>query len=197
MNKIKALIAALSISFYASAQFGVNIAYQYGISGSDLYSSTMKNSYAGLNAKLTYQYDDYLRFNIGTGYYVIPYESLAVDGVQTPVDGVNLTVIPVTIGADFSFLDQRADSKQKLIPYFGIDLGWAMATQGKSDFAESTTYNNFILAPSIGVSYKLTDFIDLHGVVRENILIYTYRDINEYYEVFSLIGINVGVSYKF
>lgn len=197
MNKFKSFLVAMSFTFMASAQYGINVAYQFGASGSDLYSSNMKNSYVGLNAKLTYQYDDYVRLNIGTGYYMIPFEKIAVDGVQNPVSGVNLTVIPLTIGADFSFIDQRADVKQKLMPYMGIDLGWAWSTQGKSSVAPELKSNNFILAPCVGVSYKLTDFVDLHAVVRENLLIYTFRGINEDYEIFSLLGFNIGASYKF
>jgi len=187
----------MSLAFASSAQLGIKASYQLGFSGNNLYSSEMKNSYVGLNAKLTYEYDDYINFNFGTGYYLIPFKKLAIDGVQQDVSDANLSVIPVTIGADFTFLDQRANVKQKYYPYIGIDMGWAMANQSKSSLAPSASYNNFFLAPSIGVYYRLTDFVHAFGEVRQNILIYNYRGVNEYYEVFSLASINLGLTYKF
>lgn len=197
MNRIATFIFAMSLAIMASAQYGLNVSYQFGLSGSDLYSSTMKNSVLGVNAKLTYQKDDYVRFNIGTGYYSLPFEKQAFDGVQMPVSNVNATIIPLTFGFDFSFVDAKKDNKQKFVPFLGVDLGWAWAMRSSSVYAPATTLNNFLLVPLAGVSYKLNDNLDLHATVRQNLFIYTYRGINEYYEIFSLVGINAGLNFKF
>lgn len=197
MNKITSFIIGMLLTGMVSAQYGMNISYQFGLSGTDLYSSELKNSLAGVNARIYYQYDDYVRLNIGSGFWLIPYKNIAVDGVQTPVSDANLSVIPVTVGADFSFLDQRKDVKQKLIPYIGLDLGWALSQQSKSSLAPAASYNNFVIIPSFGMSYQLTDFVDLHLAFKENLLIYNFRGKNQYYEIFSLLGINAGINYKF
>lgn len=197
MKKIFAftlLICAFSIT---RAQYAVNLSYQFGLAGKDLYSGTMKNSIIGLNAKLAYLYDDYLRLNLGSGFYAIPYEKIMVDGVQTPVSDATLSVIPITVGAEFTFIDQRPDAKQKVKPYIGLDLGYAIVTLNETDAAPGYTKGNFILAPSFGATYQLTNEIMLNASVRNNYLVYEFKGLNEYYEIFSLLGINAGILYTF
>ena len=197
MNRIATFIIAMSLTIMASAQYGLNVSYQFGISGTDLYSSTMNNSMLGINAKLTYQMDDYVKFNIGTGYYNLPFKTQAYDGVLMPVSNVKATIIPLTFGVDFSFVDAKKDAKQKFVPFVGLDLGWAWAMRSSSAYAPSATTNNFLLVPLAGVNYKLTDNLDLSASVRQNLFIYTFRGVSQYYEIFSLVGINVGLNYKF
>lgn len=197
MKKFIVLASLLCMFTVSFAQYALNLTYQFGVAGKDLYSGTMKNSMLGVNAKFAYLYDDYLRLSLGTGFYAMPYEKLMVDGVQTPVNDVTINVIPVTLGAEFTFIDQRPESKQKIKPYVGLDIGYAFVMQNESAYAPASTKGNFMVAPAFGATYGLTNEIMLNASIRNNFLIYEYRSLNEYYEIYSLLGINIGAIYTF
>ncbi len=189
-GKLLSLVLVTLLSVKASAQFSIGVNYSplFPISN---YSGKMDNSFAGGTVKLQYHIDDYLALNFGTGYYMIPFKSLNVGGVQTAVSGVSLSVIPATIGAQFKF------STDKLKPYIALDLGYAYTMEGESDYAEATNRGNFIVAPSAGILYSLNENLALHAGLRNNILVYRYRDTEDYNEAFQTIGLELGINYKF
>ncbi len=191
MQKIKlsALVLFGIMAFYAQAQYSVSLSYAPSFPMTR-YNGEMKMSIAGANLKLHKHVDDYLWLNLSTGYYMIPFESLNVGGVQKAAD-VTLNVIPATVGAQFFF------SADKIRPYFALDLGYAMTMQGESEYEKATNRNNFIFAPALGVFYNLSDALNLNLGVRNNTIIYRYRDNEDYNQVFQLIGVDLGINYKF
>ncbi len=189
-NLILLLTVLLSFSI-ARAQYGLSASYQFGIPGKQGYSSDMKTSITGGQVKLVYAYDDFIKLNIGAGYYLVPFDKLNIDGVQKPVSKVNLQIIPITVGADFYMLDK------KIKPFIGFEVGWAFTRQTKSDYSDPVNRNNVILAPSAGVAYEITDNLNLFASVKENIILYQFRDMKDDISVFTLTGINLGITLKY
>jgi|GEM_PF-3072787 outer membrane protein W len=197
MRKLLATVFAFyTFSTIGHAQSTISLAYQFGIPTTQ-YSGDMNLSVSGVNIKYGKHLDDFLRLNIGAGYYAVPFKSLNIEGVQRTTSDALLSVIPVTLGAEFYFLGTKADkTPSKIKPHLGIDIGWAYTMQNKTDLAPATNRNNFIFAPTLGVSYEMSDAFHLFGAVRNNMVIYQYRDIINWDQPFQLVGINVGIQLK-
>ncbi|MFN4973533.1 MAG: outer membrane beta-barrel protein [Bacteroidota bacterium] len=198
MRKLLGSVLALfTLCSIGHAQTTISVDYQLGIPTTP-YSGDMKLSIAGVNLKYGMHLDDYLRLNIGTGFYAVPFESLNIEGVQRATSDAVLNIIPVTLGAEFYFLGTKADkTPSKIKPYIGIDLGWAYTMQNKTDLAPATNRNNFIFAPTFGIAYEMSDGLHLFGAVRNNMIIYQYRDIINWDQPFQLVGVNLGVQFTF
>jgi hypothetical protein len=181
----------------STAQMSAQVTYQFGLPVTE-YSGNMGTSVAGANLKLGFWKDEYLRFNIGTGFYQMPYNDILVDGVARVVDGANLSIIPVTVGAEFYFLGETADKQaSKIKPFFGLDLGYAFTMQSESNIAPAKNRNEIIFAPTFGIAYKMSEYLDFVVAARNNVLIYQRQDVARYIQPFQLLGINVGFNYKF
>lgn len=191
MKNLTLLLALLLTGFLTQAQVGLSLSYQFGMPGKQGYSSDMKISVVGAQAKLSYAYDDYLHLTAGAGYFIVPFDKLNVGGVQKKVTGVNLQVIPITVGGEFFLLDK------KIKPFIGFEFGWALTRQTKSDYSDAINRNNVILIPQAGVAYEINDNLNFFASVKENVIIYQYRDFKNHNEVFLLTGINAGITLRF
>ncbi len=195
----KSILTALllfSTFYHGSAQISLQGTVQYGIPITE-YSGEVKGG-IGANLKVGYWIDDYLRLNLGSGYYMSNFESIKVDGVNVPVTDASLNIIPITVGAEFYFLGTTADKQpSKVKPFFGLDLGYALVMQSASVIAPAKNRNSIIFGPSFGIAYKLSENLDVLCSFRGNILLYEYRDITKYMETYQLLGINAGVNYRF
>lgn len=191
--KIVKILTLVLVTCFTSAAFGqmsigVNYSPLFPISK---YNGEVGNSFVGATVKLNYHLDDYLSVNVATGFYGMSFTTLNVSGVQTDVSDVSLNIIPATLGATFRF------SADKLKPYVAIDLGYAYTMQGESEYAASTNRGNFLIAPSLGVLYNLNENLALNASLKNNILLYRYRDIEDYNETFQLLSLELGMNYKF
>ncbi len=195
-NILAFVLFALSTTL-VSAQWTVGVAYQIGFPGKQMYSSDMSNSYVGFNGKVKYSFDDYLKANIGIGYYAVPFDKLRIDETQIPITGLTLTMIPVTLGGEFFFLEQKEDAHQQFKPFVGLDLGYTFTMQPKSDYTPAINRNNFIVAPTFGIAYVFNDNIEFFASARQNIFIYEFKDLSNYNSTFSLFGLNLGMNYQF
>lgn len=194
---ILGVFTVFACTWASNAQMSAQVSYQLGVPVTE-YSGNMGTSVAGANLKLGFWKDDYLRFNIGTGFYQMPYNEILVDGVARAVDGANLSIIPVTVGAEFYFLGETADKQpSKVKPFFGLDLGFAYTMQSESNLAPAKNRNELIFAPTFGIAYKLSEYVDFVAAVRNNVLIYQREDVARYDQPFQLVGINLGFNYKF
>jgi outer membrane protein W len=195
-KKLLVLLSASAFMFKVNAQSTVSVGYQLGIPTTQ-YSGEMNMSIAGANLKFGKHLDDYLRLNIGAGFYSVPFKSLNIEGVQRPTSDAVLNIIPVTLGAEFYFLGTKADkTPSKVKPFLGVDLGWAYTMQNETDLAPAMNRNNFILAPTFGVAYEMSDAFHLFAAARNNIIIYQYRDKLNWDQPFQLVGINLGLQIK-
>lgn len=192
MLKIKLSILALIslFTFNSQAQMSLSVNYAPGFPIT-AYSGDMKMSVVGANIKLNKHMDDHLWFNLGAGFHLVPFKSLNVGGIQKEVSDVNLSLIPVTAGGQFFF------TTDKIRPYFSLDLGYVLTMQNESEFAAAINRNNFIIAPAAGIFYNLSDALNLNLAVRNNIIIYRFRDRADYNEAFQMVGVELGVNYKF
>lgn len=180
----------------AQAQLNLNVSYQFGIPATT-YSGNPGLSITGANAKIGYLRDDYVVLNAGTGFYSMPMDEVVIDGVNRVVEGATLNIIPVTIGGEFYFLGETLDKQRsKTKPFFGIDLGMVFTMQSESNLSPAINRNNFIVAPTFGVSYELSDDMHVFGAVRNNIILHNMRDMKNTTQPFQLIGINLGITYK-
>jgi hypothetical protein len=186
----------ISTFYYTNAQVSIQATAQYGIPLTE-YSGDIKSG-IGANLKVGFWIDDHLRLNVGSGYYMGKFESIKIDGVNQPVTDANLSIIPVTVGAEFYFLGTTADKEpSKIKPFFALDLGYALVMQSASVVAQAKNRNSIIFGPSFGVAYELSENLDVLASLRNNILLYEYKDIVKYMETYQLLGINLGVNYRF
>jgi outer membrane protein W len=185
---IFALLGLFAVHAHAQYSIGFNCGPAFPMSR---YSGDMKLSMAAANLKINKHVDDYLRVSLGAGYYMVPFKSLNIDGVQKEVSNVNLTLIPVTLGGQFFF------GGIKWKPYISLDLGYVLTIQDKSAFTKAANRNNFIIAPALGINYMLSDDFALNLGVKNNVIIYQFRDIEDSNEAFQLLALELGINYKF
>jgi hypothetical protein len=192
MKKIRySFMLALAVLFFkghAQVSLSLNFAPAFPITR---YSGEMEFALTGANLKLNKHVDDYLRINIGAGYYSVPFKSLNIGGVQTDVSDVSLTVIPVTLGGQFLF------GGLKWKPYISLDVGYVLTMQGEWKDIKATNRNNFMVAPAFGFHYQLSDDFALNVSARNNVIIYQFRDIKDSNEAFQLLAVELGFNYKF
>jgi outer membrane protein W len=194
-NILTVIIGLLGMGV-AQAQLNLNVSYQFGIPATT-YSGNPGLSSAGANVKIGYLRDDYVVLNLGTGIYSMTMNELMIDGVDRAVEGATLNVIPVTIGGEFYFLGETLDKQRsKIKPFFGIDLGYVLTIQSESNLTAAINRNNFIVAPTFGISYELSDDLHVFGAARNNIILHNNRDMKNSTQPFQLIGLNVGITFK-
>jgi outer membrane protein W len=188
-----AVFAACVIN--ANAQKSVQLSYQLGLPASQ-YSGNMGMSIAGANLKFAFWKDDYIRFNLGSGFYQVPYKEVLVDGVPRTTDAV-VSFVPVTFGGEFYFLGETNDKQpSKIKPFIGVDIGYMLALQSESDQAPATNRNHFMFAPTFGIAYKMSESMDFFGAIRNNIILYERQGVLNYLQPFQLVGINIGFNFK-
>ena len=186
---IFALLGLFAVNVNAQYSIGFNFAPVFPISR---YSGELTSSVSAANFKINKHVDDYLLVSLGAGYYILPFKSLNIGGVQTDVSDINLTVIPVTLGSQFFF------GGTKWRPYISLDVGYVLTTQNKLiSEVELSNRNNFIIAPALGINYMLNDNLALNMGARNNVIIYQFRDIEDSNEAFQLLAIEMGINYKF
>lgn len=185
------LIAGLIITAKASmAQWAMNVNYSLWVP-TGKYNSDLKLGFAGANLQFNYSFDDNLVGTFGTGYSLIGYDNIRIDGVDRKASSATLQIIPVTVGADIYF------STEKVRPYLDFDFGVAFVKASGDNLPESKMMVNPYLSPGLGIEYQLSDGLKLNGVLKQHTLIYRFDETVKYNEVFSAVGLNLGFTYKF
>lgn len=195
MKRLLLLSSFTIIAFTSMAQWAVQAQYNLWIP-TNQYNSDLKVGPMGASVEAKYSFSEYLNGTIGVGYALMPYENVRIDRVKKPAEEVSdkaaLQLIPITLGGDLFF------NQDKIRPYLDMDFGIALAKAKGDGMPESDDMDiNPFLSPGIGVEYELSDGLKLNGVVKQNVLIYTFDDRERYVEAFTAVGINLGITYKF
>ncbi len=193
MKSLKQYIVSAALALLSSgvfAQFTLNVNYSPMIPMTG-YSGDIKPTVIGGNAKIKYELDNCLKFSLGVGFYGYNFDKLIVDNVLTPVEDVSLAIIPVTAGVDFFF------TTTKIQPFVSLDFGYALTMQSESAYQPKTNRNNVVIAPAFGIAYEMNEKVSLAGALRNNIVVYEFKDIPDYNQPFQALGVELGLNYKF
>lgn len=194
MKRILLTLTIIVSSISVFAQWGIQLNYNLWIP-TDRYNSDLKLGVVGANLELKHYSDDYINITAGVGLNVLYYETLKINRVEIPAEGYSsdarLQLIPITLGAEVYF------NQDKVRPYLDFDLGVALAQISGENLPKQDMSTNVFLSPGAGVAYNLSDAITFHGVVKQNILVYNYDNRPEYREVFTAVGVNLGLSFRF
>ncbi|MEI6507102.1 MAG: OmpW family outer membrane protein [Bacteroidota bacterium] len=172
----------LSLSFTSKAQYSVGVTGNYMIPSSE-FGSAAKPGF-GATVEIRKIFSDIIKAGINIGY--ASFENKNSDSKISPlIDGKTLTIIPVTLSAQVYFNDN------KFRPFIGLDLGWATANLKLTTDAK----NYFIMAPQLGVEYKLSEQVFIHLTAKDNLMF--YERTAHASDLMSMVGINFGLTYKF
>ena len=129
----------------------------------------------GINLSGKYTFKEKMRVGLNIGYYT------------KSIDGFRVSTRPVTVSFDYII-----STSSKIKPYGSLELG----TYGfiYSSDGESSSTSDIGLAPAFGIDYELTEKLDLNGNLKYN---YVLTKDNDYSENTSILGFNIGVTYKF
>jgi hypothetical protein len=194
MKRILLLISFTAITGAAMAQWAVNANYNLWIP-TDKYNSDLKLGVIGANVEAKYYFDDHLAGTISAGYALLSYDKVLVDRVEKPAADVSsnakLQIIPVTIGANVYF------TKDKVKPYFDMDFGAAMVQVSGDGLPKTDMKVNAFISPGFGIEYEFANDLMFNASLKKHVLIYDYDNRTEFYETFTAIGLNLGVTYRF
>jgi hypothetical protein len=194
MKRILLLSTFIVVSFASMAQWSFQAQYNFWIPTNG-YNSDLKMGFLGAGLEAKYSFSDYLTGTIGVGYASIGYDKVLVDRVQKPAADVSdkaaLQIIPITLGGNVYF------NQDKFRPFLDMDFGVALVQAKGDGMPDTEMKKNPFLSPGIGVEYELMDGLNINAVLKQNIILYNFDNRFKYIEVFTAVGVNVGLSYKF
>lgn len=204
---------AITTASFAQKKFAVmiNTGYNYAIGPNfdDVTDNrpgnigTFSSSLISHSFRLTYGISEKIVVTAGYAFNfpTSSYRSRATDGVTSSVD---TRLHQISVGANYYFATTR------LRPFVGLDLGVGLVGYDSKNLstANSVTYNQtgFLFSPKVGVDYDLNDHwylnADLHyiGVTGGKLTAKrneTRITTAEKAGFNNLIGLNVGIGYRF
>lgn len=169
------LTLMLSISMASYSQFGVKGGFALGVPT----NANNSKAYPGFDIGATYNFTDHFRGEV------------LFEGMFSSTNSAFFTVsnslLPVTIGADYSFLEGKAH------PYVGLNLG--LYTNSVKFGNTRTSESYFGLYPKIGINYEITDNLLLDLTAKYHM--YFVGGNNNNTSTPQLFGLNVGINYLF
>lgn len=165
------IILALGLTFPATAQVSLGAGVAPAIPVGDFRQFT--NVGFGFNLKGRYVISERLGLGLGVGWY----------NFNTPYDEINYRITPITATIEYYF-----SSINQPTPYIGLDIGSYTFNYRDYIFRVSDPY--FGLAPTLGISYPLSDQFLFDGNVQCSLIFSNFE--NTIY-----IPIHLGMRYNF
>lgn len=192
MKRLIFLIAFTATASVSMAQWVFQAQYNMWLP-TGKYNSDLKPGFLGAGVEAKYIVDDNLAITVGGSYTKLDYKTVLVDRVERDGEGYNATlqIIPLTLGADVYF------NEAKLRPYLDMDFGVALVQASGDNMPESDMAINPFLSPGLGLEYAFADDLRVNCAAKQHVLIYNYDNRPNYTNVFTAVGINLGVTYKF
>lgn len=176
MRKLTLTMIMMFIGLTAFSQFGIKGGGAFGVVTN---TKNTNPAYGGFYAGATYNITDDLRV-----------EAL-LEGMFRSKNSVTSTFLPVTFGADYSFLSGMVR------PFVGFNLG-SYTISSKTKFAGSNqnfsvSGTQFGLFPKVGVNIALTDNLLLDITTKYHVIFAKGNNSG----TTQLFGLNLGVNYVF
>jgi hypothetical protein len=175
MKKVYLFLIVLALGKISFSQFSAtaNLGIMYYMGES--YSGYDYRLQPGINLSGKYTFKEKMRAGLNIGYYT------------RSIDGFRVSTRPVTVSFDYII-----STSSKIKPYGSLELG----TYGfiYSSDGESSSTSDIGLAPAFGFDYAINEKLDLNGNLKYN---YVLTKEDGYGENTSILGFNVGVTYKF